>query len=67
MSKPPPLREPSKQPDMKPPKLDTGQGRKKASSPVRKGWPYAGGRGEDHPNYLAGHKGQQGKMRKLPY
>jgi hypothetical protein len=61
------LREPSKQPDMKAPKMDVGQGLKKSSSPPKKGWPYAGSRGEDHPNFDPGVKGKTQKSRKWPY
>jgi hypothetical protein len=62
------LRESSKQPDMKPPKMDVGQGLKKRATHVTpKGWPYSGCQGSDHPNYDAGVKGQQKKPRKLPY
>jgi hypothetical protein len=62
MSKLPPLREPSRQPDMRPPKMDTGGGRRKAPSHVtQKGWPYSGCQGSDHPNYDRGFKGQKGK------
>jgi hypothetical protein len=59
MSKLPPLRESSKQPDMRPPKLDTGQGLRKAPPLCEKAGPIVVRRARTIQNY--DFKGQKRK------
>jgi hypothetical protein len=57
-----PLREPSKQPDLKPWKLPADKRRGGAydkPSLKPRGWPYNGSRGEDHPNFVPSPKGKK--------
>jgi hypothetical protein len=60
-------RQPTKQPDMKPWKDPSSTRRyEPGAHDTPKGWLH-GGRGEDHPNYDPGHKGEQKKPRKWPH